>query len=184
MSSAMNVPTYALAFSLALFASRATAQATDGKDHAAPKLPTDLPETLDYSPGDPTILPNYRLVTSPRPELFRPGVVFFGLSYAVALVNATVAKFHAGAAYLPIPIAGPLIADQHRSCGANAFGCHDSYPGPGSLELYSLAQGVGAVLVAASFVFPTTRFVRKDLAVALTPSADPRGVSIGVSGQF
>jgi hypothetical protein len=126
--------------------------------------------------------------TGPNRELLHSGILAFTVPYAVSVVVAATSD-RSEDKHLYIPVAGPWMDFANRSgCG------HEGEPSCDKETAYKvllvgngILQGIGALEILGSFVFPETRTVsaKTEQRLLVTPYyAGNGGVGLSAFGRF
>jgi hypothetical protein len=103
----------------------------------------------------------YHLESTPSPGLVIAGTAVLGTAYGIAAVAAVSSKC-SNNRWMLLPLAGPWITAaryDHNYQGA----CDDPEAlSAGLARMDGVVQGVGAALLASSFLFPSQKWVRND----------------------
>jgi hypothetical protein len=119
----------------------------------------------------------------PNRVLMQSGIVVLGLSYVPAFVVATTSP-RSEDNYLYIPVAGPWLDLGHREgCNhPNGNTCDNETMNKALLVTDGVFQGIGALQILGSFLFPETTVVRSRAAAkprTVTSSLKIRPASFG-----
>ena len=125
--------------------------------------------------------------SGPNRDLLRSGIFTLGVPYAASIVVAATSD-RAEDKNLYIPVAGPWIDFANRgSCGrAGEPSCDLETAYKVLLVGNGILQGVGALQILASLVYPETRTVtvKSERRVFVTPYYVGSGYGLSASGSF
>jgi hypothetical protein len=144
-----------------------------------------LPKHLPYR--DEPAMDGYVLDERRRWWMVIMGGALFGLGYVAAIVTGNEHEFDNGMGFTAIPIAGPWIsmATFDNSCPIDEVCEDDEDSMRAQLAAGGLLQVAGAVLLPFGLMSSKHIWVRKDLAVGITPSQIGRsGYGALFSGTF
>lgn len=126
--------------------------------------------------------------TIPNPYFLRSGLITLGASYVPALVVA-MGSDTKGDENLYVPVAGPwLDLAEREGCDSD---CSPENVNKALLVTSGVFQGLGALQIVGSFIFPETRTVvvsnadgSPKLSVTVTPASVGRGSGVVAVGKF
>ena len=132
--------------------------------------------------------PTRESASIPNPYFLRSGLFTLGASYVPALVVAIESDTQ-GDENLYVPVAGPwLDLSEREECDRD---CGGENVNKALLVTSGVFQGLGALQVAGSFIFPETRTVTVSnadgspkLSVTVTPASVGRGSGVVAVGKF
>ncbi len=116
----------------------------------------------------------------PDRGLFLSGFFMFGVPY-IASVGVAAGSSHPGDERLYVPFAGPwLDLNSRPQCRTNSIECDTETTNRVLLVGDGILQGLGALQILGSFIFPETRMVSASVpATALTPKMQISPAKVG-----
>jgi hypothetical protein len=129
-----------------------------------------------------TAFAEHATVTTPNPTLLRSGVITLGAAYVPAFVVG-VQSPRAVDRNLTVPLAGPWMDLAQRGCP----GCAEDRLSKVLLVTDGIFQGIGALNIVGSFLFPKVRVVAlsESTVIAFSPARLPAGgFGVNANGVF
>jgi hypothetical protein len=165
----------------------ASAQMSPPPPAAVPSIPVENIPGRTLVVGGPNMEKDTVLSKPPNRTLLAASVALIGIPYLASVaVAATTDRGSNNNLY--IPVAGPWIALGNRDC-SEPTPCSSKWLGSTLLVADGIAQGLGVIGIAASFVVPekvtTIKVGKSGAKVSVAPSRTGRdGYGVAAVGEF